>query len=113
MTALALNACVALVPVVLFLVALVAMDTFKLARWTSIVEAILWGVVVALLCDANARSVTGSDARRSHARGSSADYKTVKVVGCHMTVTICAVEVTAGSLTLISSPDPKGSLHAS
>ena len=69
MTALALNACVALLPVVLFLAALVAMDTFKLAHWTSIVEAILWGVVVAVLCDATydalARTVWLSDSALS------------------------------------------------
>src|SRR5215471_2693111 len=28
------------------------MDTFKLAHWTTIVEAIVWGVVAALICDA-------------------------------------------------------------
>ena len=52
MTTVALNACVALLPVALFLAALVAMDTFKLAHWTTIAEAIAWGVLTALVCDA-------------------------------------------------------------
>ena len=52
MTALTLNACIALLPVLLFLAALVVMDTFKLAHWTTIVEAIGCGVIAALLCDA-------------------------------------------------------------
>ena len=51
MTALALNASIALLPVLLFLAVLVLMDTFKLAHWTTIVEAIVWGVVAALVCD--------------------------------------------------------------
>ena len=38
MSVLALNACIALLPVLLFLAALVLMDTFKLAHWTTIVE---------------------------------------------------------------------------
>jgi len=50
-TALALNASIALLPVLLFLAVLVLMDTFKLAHWTTIVEAIVWGVVAALVCD--------------------------------------------------------------
>lgn len=52
MTALALNGCLALLPVLLFLAALVLMDTFKLAHWTTIIEAIGWGVIAALVCDA-------------------------------------------------------------
>ena len=52
MTVLALNVCIGLLPVMLFLAALVAMDTFKLAHWTTIGGAILWGVAVALFCDA-------------------------------------------------------------
>ena len=52
MTVLALNVCLALLPVVLFLAALVVMDTFKLAHWTTVAEALLWGVAVALICDA-------------------------------------------------------------
>jgi len=51
-TALALNGSIALLPVLLFLAVLVLMDTFKLAHWTTIVEAIVWGVVAALICDA-------------------------------------------------------------
>jgi hypothetical protein len=46
-----LNACIALLPVLLFLAALVLMDTFKLAHWTTIVEGMLWGVAAALICD--------------------------------------------------------------
>ena len=41
-----------MLPVLLFLAVLVLMDTFKLAHWTTIVEAIVWGVVAALICDA-------------------------------------------------------------
>ena len=52
MTALALNWCIALLPVLLFLLVLVLMDTFKLAHWTTIVKAIVWGVIAALICDA-------------------------------------------------------------
>lgn len=51
MTLLALNVCIGLLPVLLFLAALVLMDTFKLAHWTTIAEAILWGVAVAVFCD--------------------------------------------------------------
>jgi RsiW-degrading membrane proteinase PrsW (M82 family) len=51
-TGLALNACIALLPVLLFLAALVVMDTFKLAHWTTIVTAIVWGVIAALVSDA-------------------------------------------------------------
>src|SRR5262249_25615381 len=51
-TALALNACIALLPVLLFLAMLVLMDTFKLAHWTTIITAIVWGVIAALVCDA-------------------------------------------------------------
>lgn len=46
-----LNACIALLPVLLFLAALVLMDTFKLAHWTTIVKGMLWGVAAALICD--------------------------------------------------------------
>ncbi len=45
------NACIALLPVLLFLLALVLMDTFKLAHWATIAEALLWGVAAALICD--------------------------------------------------------------
>ncbi len=51
MTVLRLKVSIGLLPVVLFLAALVVMDTFKLAHWTTIVEAMLWGVAVALVCD--------------------------------------------------------------
>ncbi len=47
----ALNAALALAPVLLFLAALVVMDTFKLAHWTTIAQAMLWGVLAAVLSD--------------------------------------------------------------
>lgn len=46
------NVVVAFVPVVLFLLLLVLMDSFKLARPSAIAKAIGWGVTAALLCDA-------------------------------------------------------------
>jgi protease PrsW len=46
------NVVVAFVPVVLFLVLLVMMDSFKLARPSAIAKAIGWGVVAAIACDA-------------------------------------------------------------
>jgi RsiW-degrading membrane proteinase PrsW (M82 family) len=46
-----LNVVVAFVPVVLFLVLLVLMDSFKLARPSAIAKAIGWGIVAALVCD--------------------------------------------------------------
>jgi len=48
-----LNAVIALVPVLLFLAALILMDTFKLAQPATIAKALLWGVAAALLCDAS------------------------------------------------------------
>jgi RsiW-degrading membrane proteinase PrsW (M82 family) len=47
-----LNVFVAFVPVTLFLLLLVLMDSFKLARPSAIAKAIGWGVVAALVCDA-------------------------------------------------------------
>jgi len=47
-----LNVLVAFVPVILFLLLLVLMDSFKLARPSAIAKAIGWGVVAALVCDA-------------------------------------------------------------
>lgn len=52
MTSLAVNGCIALLPVLLFLAALVLMDTFKLAHWSTILQAIGWGIIAALICDA-------------------------------------------------------------
>jgi protease PrsW len=46
-----LNILVAFVPVTLFLVLLVLMDSFKLARPSAIAKAIGWGVVAALICE--------------------------------------------------------------
>jgi RsiW-degrading membrane proteinase PrsW (M82 family) len=48
----AVNAALAFLPVVLFLVVLVLMDSFKLARPSAIATALVWGVVAALLGDA-------------------------------------------------------------
>jgi RsiW-degrading membrane proteinase PrsW (M82 family) len=45
------NALAAFVPVVLFLVLLVMMDSFKLARPSTIAKAIGWGVAAALISD--------------------------------------------------------------
>src|ERR1041384_3452075 len=47
----ALNIVVAFVPVTLFLLLLVLMDSFKLARPSAIAKAIGWGVVAAFICD--------------------------------------------------------------
>jgi RsiW-degrading membrane proteinase PrsW (M82 family) len=47
-----LNIVAAFVPVVLFLLLLVLMDSFKLARPSAIAKAMGWGVVAALACDA-------------------------------------------------------------
>jgi RsiW-degrading membrane proteinase PrsW (M82 family) len=47
----ALNAVLALVPVLLFLGALIVMDTFKLARPGTIAKALAWGVAAAVFCD--------------------------------------------------------------
>lgn len=44
------NVVVAFVPVGLFLLLLVLMDSFKLARPSAIAKAIAWGVVAALVC---------------------------------------------------------------
>ena len=52
-----LNAVVALVPVVLFLAALIVMDTFKLARPVTIAMAIAWGLAAAVACDLSYDSV--------------------------------------------------------
>jgi RsiW-degrading membrane proteinase PrsW (M82 family) len=46
-----LNAVIALVPVVLFLAALIVMDTFKLARRATIATALAWGLAAAVACD--------------------------------------------------------------
>ena len=46
-----LNVVVAFVPVTLFLLLLVLMDSFKLARPSAIAKALGWGVVAALVCD--------------------------------------------------------------
>ena len=46
------NVLVAFVPVLLFLLLLVLMDSFKLARPSAIAKAIGWGVVAAVACDA-------------------------------------------------------------
>ena len=46
-----LNTIVALLPVLLFLVALVLMDSFKLARPVTIAGALVSGAVAALVCD--------------------------------------------------------------
>src|ERR1044071_175652 len=46
-----LNIVVAFVPVTLFLLLLVLMDSFKLARPSAIAKAIGWGVVAAVICD--------------------------------------------------------------
>ena len=46
-----LNTVIALVPVLLFLVALIVMDTFKLARPATIAKALVWGVAAAVFCD--------------------------------------------------------------
>jgi RsiW-degrading membrane proteinase PrsW (M82 family) len=51
-SALIVNVVVAFVPVVLFLLLLVLMDSFKLARPSAIAKAIGWGVLGALMCDA-------------------------------------------------------------
>jgi protease PrsW len=48
----ALNAAIALAPVLLFLAGLVIMDTFKLAHPATIARALLWGVVAAFICHA-------------------------------------------------------------
>ena len=48
----AVNAALAFLPVVLFLIVLVLMDSFKLARPSAIATALAWGVVAALLGDA-------------------------------------------------------------
>jgi RsiW-degrading membrane proteinase PrsW (M82 family) len=53
-----LNVVVAFVPVVLFLLLLVLMDSFKLARPSAIAKAIGWGVIAALICDALYRVLT-------------------------------------------------------
>ena len=45
------NVVVAFVPVALFLLLLVLMDSFKLARPSAIAKALGWGVVAALVCD--------------------------------------------------------------
>ena len=47
----AVNAALAFLPVVLFLVVLVLMDSFKLARPSAIASALVWGVVAAFLGD--------------------------------------------------------------
>jgi len=47
-----LNVVVAFVPVTMFLLLLVLMDSFKLARPSAIAKAIGWGVVAAFICDA-------------------------------------------------------------
>jgi len=46
-----LNVVAAFVPVTLFLLLLVLMDSFKLARPSAIAKALGWGVVAALVCD--------------------------------------------------------------
>ena len=53
-----LNVFVAFVPVMLFLLLLVLMDSFKLARPSAIAKALGWGVVAALICDALYRLLT-------------------------------------------------------
>ena len=53
-----LNVVVAFVPVVLFLLLLVLMDSFKLARPSAIAKAMAWGMVAALICDALYRVLT-------------------------------------------------------
>jgi RsiW-degrading membrane proteinase PrsW (M82 family) len=53
-----LNVVVAFVPVLLFLVLLVMMDSFKLVRPSAIAKAIGWGVVAAIICDALYRVLT-------------------------------------------------------
>jgi protease PrsW len=53
-----LNVVIALVPVTLFLLLLVLMDSFKLARPSAIAKALGWGVVAALICDALYRLLT-------------------------------------------------------
>ena len=53
-----LNVFVAFVPVVLFLVLLVLMDSFKLARPSAIAKALGWGVVAAFICEALYRVLT-------------------------------------------------------
>jgi RsiW-degrading membrane proteinase PrsW (M82 family) len=52
------NIVVAFVPVLLFLLLLVLMDSFKLARPSTIAKALAWGVVAALVCDALYRLLT-------------------------------------------------------
>jgi RsiW-degrading membrane proteinase PrsW (M82 family) len=52
------NVVVAFVPVVLFLLLLVLMDSFKLARPSAIAKAIGWGVLAALICDVLYRLLT-------------------------------------------------------
>ena len=47
-----LNVVVAFVPVTLFLLLLVLMDSFKLARPSAIAKGIGWGVGAAFICDA-------------------------------------------------------------
>jgi len=53
-----LNVVVAFVPVLLFLVLLVLMDSFKLARPSAIAKAIGWGIAAALVCDVLYRLLT-------------------------------------------------------
>ena len=53
-----LNVVVAFVPVTLFLLLLVLMDSFKLARPSAIAKALGWGFVAALICDALYRLLT-------------------------------------------------------
>ena len=45
------NAALAFLPVILFLLALVVMDSFKLARPSAIAAALAWGIVAAMLGD--------------------------------------------------------------
>jgi protease PrsW len=52
------NVVVAFVPVVLFLLLLVLMDSFKLARPSAIAKALGWGVIAAFICDALYRLLT-------------------------------------------------------
>jgi RsiW-degrading membrane proteinase PrsW (M82 family) len=51
------NVVVAFVPVVLFLLLLVLMDSFKLARPSAIAKALAWGMVAAFICDALYRAL--------------------------------------------------------
>jgi RsiW-degrading membrane proteinase PrsW (M82 family) len=53
-----LNGVLAFLPVLVFLLILVLMDSFKLARPSTIAKAIGWGVVAALICDALYRLLT-------------------------------------------------------